>query len=924
MSIYTRVHNQKKTADAWQALNPVLLDGEVIIVAVDGKLKLKVGDGVTAYNDLPFTDDDVRQALETKVSASWSAEDADKVLGVDKNGNVVPVEALKGNLTWGEIKGTDEEVSTSYTDTLKLKMPGYDAPVDVQDFNDNFKVVDGMNSRVDKLINELTANPDYAATAEVVDMRTSYDGIVYDTAGQAVRALGADVEIIKDNLQTINPDDLGLEQDETTMLVYPTFKGVRSVNGIPLAGGSGGGVGATTIFKLRTLTDTMAFTVALGNEAKIAYTFSSVDADDGTPTGNGTASYYVNETLVLNKSIAQGDVEFDVSPYLAKGSNRVRVTVTDADGNNKSLIWDISVIEISITSTFDYTLAYPGNITFKYTVYGDAEKTIHFILDGKPQETMTVTSSGKQNTKTFDGLKHGLHVLEVYATAIVNGSEVESNHLTYEIIVTEENSVTPIISTNYNVKSVLQGELVDIPYIVYDPLSMESNVVLDISVLKDGSYQNYKTETRTVDRSLQHWTTRHYPIGTVKFTVTLRDVSRSVVLTVNEFSLPIEPATNDLELLLSSAGRSNNEINPAVWEYGDVTTTFDNVNWSSSGWLNDANGDTALHLAGGSTATINFKPFDNDLRVYGKTLEFEFAVRDVNNRDANVISCKNGNIGIEITADRAVMSSNLASVSCHFRDERKMRVSFVIESRSEYRMMSVYLDGVLTSAKQYVTTDNFQQSAPVAITVGSPYCSVDLYTVRSYATALTQDEIIGNYICDIADITERAEVYDDNDLYDDARNLVYDKVKTKIPVMTITGPLPPSKGEKKDVYISYYDPFDEEMNFTDRYCKIDIQGTSSQYYVRKNYKLKFNEKFAHIKGEIPTKVYCMKADYAEATSTHNTGIANLAHTLYSEPTPAQLVDKRCRTTIEGFPCVIYHKETADSEPVFLGKLYLPK
>ena len=63
----------------------------------------------------------------------------------------------------------------------------------------------------------------------------------------------------------------------------------------------------------------------------------------------------------------------------------------------------------------------------------------------------------------------------------------------------------------------------------------------------------------------------------------------------------------------------------------------------------------------------------------------------------------------------------------------------------------------------------------------------------------------------------------------------------------------------------------------------------------------------------------MKADYAEATSTHNTGIANLAHTLYSEPTPAQLVDKRCRTTIQGFPCVIYHQETADSEPYFLGK-----
>ena len=68
----------------------------------------------------------------------------------------------------------------------------------------------------------------------------------------------------------------------------------------------------------------------------------------------------------------------------------------------------------------------------------------------------------------------------------------------------------------------------------------------------------------------------------------------------------------------------------------------------------------------------------------------------------------------------------------------------------------------------------------------------------------------------------------------------------------------------------------------------------------------------------------MKADYAEATSTHNTGIANLAHTLYSEPTPAQKVDPRCRTTIEGFPIVIYHQATPDVEPSFLGRVYLPK
>lgn len=66
-------------------------------------------------------------------------------------------------------------------------------------------------------------------------------------------------------------------------------------------------------------------------------------------------------------------------------------------------------------------------------------------------------------------------------------------------------------------------------------------------------------------------------------------------------------------------------------------------------------------------------------------------------------------------------------------------------------------------------------------------------------------------------------------------------------------------------------------------------------------------------------MFCVKADYAEATSTHNTQNANFAHTLYSEKTPAQLIDERCRSTIYGYPIVIFHQATESSEPEFIGK-----
>ena len=74
-------------------------------------------------------------------------------------------------------------------------------------------------------------------------------------------------------------------------------------------------------------------------------------------------------------------------------------------------------------------------------------------------------------------------------------------------------------------------------------------------------------------------------------------------------------------------------------------------------------------------------------------------------------------------------------------------------------------------------------------------------------------------------------------------------------------------------------PTKPELNFDEILKQIDVQGTSSAGYVRKNWKTKHDKAHVHMEGELASKVFCIKVDYAEATGTHNTQNANLVETL---------------------------------------------
>lgn len=705
--------------------------------------------------------------------------------------------------------------------------------------------------------------------------------------------------------------------NENRYLHFYDTEGNDVYDPVYIEGGGGGGSSSSSVVKLTNQNGTNTFTIASGASVNLMFNFSSTE--DDMPTGDGSCQITVNGTSKSTFSIQQGLTTVDVSKYLISGSNTVRVTCTDIYGMSKSLIYKVSVVEMYITSTFDASVSYSGDITYKYIPYGSVEKTIHILVDGNEISTTVTTTSGKQSTYILPAMSHGIHKLEVYATAELNDSTMESAHLTYDVICIEEGNTSPMISSVYDVTTLSEGEQVTIPYIVYDPTKLATDITLDIYTIVDGAEEVYATQSITVDRSQQYWNTRRYPIGTVYFRITYGQIYKTHIVMVTESSIKVEPEMNDLELSLSTEGRSNNEANPSVWSYGDYSTKFENFNWKTNGWIVDDDGDTCLRLNGDARAEIQFKPFDNDIRTHGKTLEIEFAIRDVNSRDVTVISCLSGGIGFEIKADTAYLKSEQSNISCNYKDEEKVKLAFVVEARSEYRLLSIYLNGILSDIVQYPDSDNFQQTTPVNISIGNSQCGVDIYGFRSYSTALDSVAVTNNYIADIKDVIERTETYERNDIYDEYGNLSFEKAKEHNSVMVIVGDLPQSKGDKKTVKIKYYDIDEPSISFDDEGVTWDVQGTSSQFYVRKNWKGKFPSNHYIDKQHLPAKVICIKVDYAEATGTHNTQNAVFVETLYTEKIPPQDNDPLTRTTIYGKPILLFHQADENSEPTFYAK-----
>lgn len=711
----------------------------------------------------------------------------------------------------------------------------------------------------------------------------------------------------------------------------------------------------------------------------IEFTFDTTNKD-GSSVGEGIICTYTiikgSTKKVVTAKYSYGEtVRFLIDNYLQVGTNTITIGI---QGQNTLAATTVAVvykvISLKIEDEFDISKVKSNvnQIEIPFTISGQGTKVVNWYIDSVKQdfikdedEIIDVTSS-RTKYLNITGLNDGVHTLQIQAYTTVDGEQYNSNILYREFIINNnENSDKVYIVTKYTIPQENGIKQLESDNILYD-IQQYIDYKLEFAVYNCNKpsytsveiYINNEMQTtiNVVNEKLQNYTFTQYIPQDITLKLKAGDVEYNIKGKVKGSSLNISEITNGLELAFSGIGKSNSSADKNIWSYNNYQGEFNKFLWNEvSGWI-----DNSLYIANGSSFAINYSPLGNSPEVTGRTIEISFRTLNVSNDDAVICDLTKNGIGLKITASEAILTSREGVVvSTKFKSEEDVRISFVINRRigsTNKGLAFIYIDGILSGAKKFALSDSFESSTEFLIK-GLNEAEVKLYQLRTYNIALSHDQILNNFILYQKTVKELQDAYYRNDvLEDDSTNLSVDKLERTLPVMIVTGDIPTlektnNKKEQIIVDIDYYNLQDPTKSFTAKNIAMTPQGTSSMSYPKKNFRIYTqkiadtilydyqgkeikNKLYAFKDGAQPVKTFCFKADYAESSGTHNTGIARLWNKVmynaiidgeYKLRTNAQKAAIEndypydVRTTVDGFPILMFYRLNADSDLIFIGK-----
>ena len=670
---------------------------------------------------------------------------------------------------------------------------------------------------------------------------------------------------------------------------------------------------------------------------------------------------------------------------------RVKVQVGEgAEMQVSQITWTINVVQLTLSSSFNIATSINrgDSVTIPYALSGAGNKTLRCYVDGVDKEDRSITASTANGSFSIDtsGMSHGTHSVQlVVELELSEDNIIKSNSIYFAIGVRETDNNAPIVYARFDYPdgSLILGEntpyiqtkqfdVYTLSYAAYNPKETPTNAIVYVG--------EDVASSSSVPFVVQNLTLRASNYGEQKCRIVVGKTEYSFRLIADKSELNISEPTDGMTLKLSAQGRNNNDVNREEWSYNGIQTVFEGFKWGGDGWIGNA-----LRLNDKARAVVQYAPLRQpDQNV---TNAFAFAVKykvsEVVDDEAELIRCVDGDgTGFVITAQEARMQTKgKSSLSMKMASGEVYEVMFVsfpksASGSSEYEklnteMVYLYINGIMSGSVQRSASDSIYQSDPQFVTMGADGATLDVYLLRAYNTYLSDSQVLDCYMIDQDSVDDMFALYESNNVIDDNGNVTVDSVPDGMRYIIITGrqdngvptvlqaAVNNDKGPKYDVdEMLCVVKGNQSLNFKCVGGCIRLQGTSSLAYPIKNYRIyfknaskvagdlylgcdeqgvggelqeeakySFRQAGTSNKAAAPVDCFCLKADFAESSSSHNTGMAKIVQNILTaagELTPAQAhcsgeYGYDVRTTIDGEPCYLFYRGTLDETPQFLGK-----
>ena len=652
----------------------------------------------------------------------------------------------------------------------------------------------------------------------------------------SVLDMGKRLNEVESKIDEGDNDKLNVQFEQAESMLY-LFEGESLIKPDPAQGIEGnvisyttvtGGSGGTSLkykLTLKVLDDSTSPTYLSSDKAFIHYRAEFIDTSVAEGEDN-----LVTETLNFKMTVtspngtskdynfkakSNEDLEYNITDLLELGDNSIKLSVfytEDVDGSpitiQSTKRWVVKIADMYLTSTYDDSVVRTNNTVITVTVFGDLNKTLHWIIDGDKDKSFK-----RENILLFNYdidinipmQSHGNHTVEVYLTSKVNGVDITSPSVNFDIMFAEENNNSPIIRAVPKTDVRQQYTVIPIEYSVYDPSDVTADIELkamsenQVAVLGPNGEEQFDEDgelitetiiteefksTLTVDRTKKTWNYNPTLDGKKTLTITCKGTVRTLTFDVAKFPYVIAPVTNGLELDFNPEGRTNQDENYNEFNYNGFDWTLsDNFDWNSGGWKVDADGSTYFCIKAGTTVTFNYPLFGDENTVgtkeakgNGKEFKLIFKTTNVADVHSTWLTCmaeteKFKPVGIQMDMHDGYVTSSLGQLKIPYSEEDVIEfdmniIPFGSSDEKDIPMIMTYEDGTPVQPMVITDTDtSFTQETPVPITIGSQYCDVHIYRMKAYNTFLTDKQILNNFIADARTGSEKANRYIRNQIY---------------------------------------------------------------------------------------------------------------------------------------------------------------